>query len=122
MIGLDTNLLVGWLIADSETKLPEASSYFIGLVVLAEFAWVMRTVFETSKTDLLKALRAISAHPAFRFSDKNMIERALSDFESGSADFSDYLLLHDALAAGASSVATKDKKAARHPSFLLVKP
>jgi predicted nucleic-acid-binding protein len=121
LIGLDTNLLVGWLIADTETELPEAPSYFIGFVVLAEFAWVMRTVFDNSKADLLKALTAIVDHPAFRFSDKNLVVRVLADFAAGPADFSDYLLLHDALAAGAINVATKDKKAARHSSFLLVK-
>jgi predicted nucleic-acid-binding protein len=121
LIGLDTNLLVGWLIADSETTLPQSGPYFIGLVVLAEFAWVMRTAFGNTKAELLFALTQISAHPEFRFSNREIVERALDDYADGAADFSDYLLLRDALSAGAAIVATKDKKAARHPSFQLVK-
>jgi predicted nucleic-acid-binding protein len=121
LIGLDTNLLVGWLVADSETTLPQSGPYFIGLVVLTEFAWVMRTAFGNTKAELLFALTQISAHPEFRFSNREIVERALDDYTNGAADFSDYLLLRDALSAGAAIVATKDKKAARHPSFRLVK-
>jgi predicted nucleic-acid-binding protein len=121
LIGLDTNLLVGWLVADSETTLPQSGPYFIGLVVLAEFAWVMRTAFGNTKAELLFALTQISAHPEFRFSNREIVERALDDYTNGAADFSDYLLLREALGAGAANVATKDKKAARHPSFQLVR-
>jgi predicted nucleic-acid-binding protein len=121
LIGLDTNLLIGWLVEDSETTLPQTGPYFVGLVVLAEFAWVMRTAFGNTKAELLFALTQISAHPEFRFSNREIVERALDDYTNGAADFSDYLLLRDALSAGAAIVATKDKKAARHPSFQLVK-
>jgi predicted nucleic-acid-binding protein len=121
LIGLDTNLLIGWLVEDAEAELPVEGPYFIGLVVLAEFAWVMRTAFSNTKSELLFALTQISSHPEFRFSDIKIVKAALEDYSVGAADFSDYLLLHDALAAGTLSVATKDKKAARHPKFQLVK-
>ncbi len=121
MIGLDTNLLVGWLVEDSDTTLPASSSYFISVVVMAEFVWVMQTVFDNTKSELLHTLQIIVAHPAFSFDELIVIERAVADFEKGSADFSDYLLLHDCLAKGASHVATRDKKAARHKSFQMVK-
>jgi predicted nucleic-acid-binding protein len=121
LIGLDTNLLIGWLVEDSDTTLPQAGPYFIGLVVLAEFAWVMRTAFGNTKAELLFALTQILAHPEFRFANITAVEHALDDYTNGAADFSDYLLLRDALSAGATNVATKDKKAARHPNFQLVK-
>ena len=121
MLGLDTNILLGWLIEDCETKLPQADAYFISLVVLAEFSWIYRRVMSGTKMDLVVALETILQRPSFHFANRSAIEAALNDYSSGKADFADYLLLHDSLANGAAAVLTLDRDAARHPSFLLAK-
>jgi predicted nucleic-acid-binding protein len=121
MRGLDTNILVGWVIEDTEVEFPEGETFFISNVVLAEFAWISRRVLSGEKTDLVLALEAITGHQGFVFSSQAVVLSALNDFRVGKAGYADFLLLHDSLASGAESVITNDRDAARHPFFNLPK-
>jgi predicted nucleic-acid-binding protein len=117
--GLDTNVLVSWLLADPADDEAKDGPFLVSTVVLAELVWVMRTTFGNSRNRISQTIEAIVNHPDLRFADRRMVLAALNDFRSGTADFSDYLLMHDCLAHGCQIVLTNDKKAARHPSFLL---
>jgi predicted nucleic-acid-binding protein len=41
MIGLDTNVLLAWIVAGQSRPLPAASAYRLSVVVMAELVWVL---------------------------------------------------------------------------------
>jgi predicted nucleic-acid-binding protein len=117
--GLDTNVLVSWLLAGPAEDEANDGPFFISTVVLAELVWVMRTTFGNSRDRISQTIEAILDHPGFRFADRRSVLTALNDFRTGTADFSDYLIMRDCLSNGCQKVLTNDKKAAHHPSFTL---
>ncbi|MDZ4382244.1 MAG: type II toxin-antitoxin system VapC family toxin [Parvibaculum sp.] len=131
MIGLDTNILLRWLLDDSivaddapaqtelvsRTILESGETFFVNDIVLAETIWVLRNkvgqsrkVVEEIVNRLLCSVNVETANPA-------VIRRALDAFVKGKADFADYLIAELNAEAGCSTTLTFDGKASRHPSF-----
>ena len=49
--------------------------------------------YGATRPDLIQTLKALEAEPAFSFEDSTRIKRAIDAFESGKADFADYLII-----------------------------
>ena len=66
MIGLDTNILVRLVVADDPAQTartrctPEAPG-FINCIVLAEFVWVLASVYDYRRPQIASALEALLA-------------------------------------------------------------
>jgi predicted nucleic-acid-binding protein len=120
MKGLDTNVLLAWLLEGQARHLPKSADYRVSLVVLAELAWVLKSIFKRSRSEIAGVFEELSQASDLLFDNAPVVELALSDFKNGSADFSDYLLARDNEAAGCETTLTLDRKAGRHSTFTLL--
>ena len=131
MIGLDTNVLVRYVVqddpaqADAATRLIEDGCTIeepghVGAVVLAELAWVLRGPYGYGRSQVAAVLRQILRTVELAVEEPTVAWAALAEFESGSADFADCWIGHCNRARGCERTFTFDVKAARGTHFALV--
>lgn len=120
MIGLDTNVLLRLLLADDEAKFRKARQIVATVsgsvggvlltdVVLAELVWTLRAAYRRSKEEVVAALDALLAQPAFAFEDRDLVIAALAAYRDGPADFADYLVVARNAARGVTTTYSVDK-------------
>ena len=120
MIGLDTNVLLAWVLEDQPSQLPGEGPFRVNHIVLAELVWILRSTFKSRRDDITKIVTEILETKELCFSGKEIIRAALDDFINGKADFPDYMLMREHMAVGCETTLTFDKKAARHEGFTLL--
>ena len=131
MKGLDTNVLLRYLVRDDpaqtaladrfiETECTLETPGFVQHIVLCELAWVLTSGYGYSRHDSLMALEHMLRIAQFQVESPQIIRQALADSRKGRADFSDYLLARVGKAHGCEYTATFDKKAGSHEIFRLL--
>ena len=90
---------------------------FINPVVLAEFAWTLRTAFKLDRAAIHERLAGIVGAQEFKLAYPEAIEQAVKQYETGSADFADYLIGELNALFGCGTTATFDKTAAKNRAF-----
>lgn len=129
MIGLDTNVLVRYVIDDDEQQAARAASFiegaagrgkrlFIAEIVLCELVWVLSSAYRRSRADIARVLKAVLRTAQFEVQDADIAHRALAHYEAGSADFADYVVAERAVEAGCETTATFDKKLLQDDRFV----
>lgn len=132
MIGIDTNILIRYIIQDDpiqsrlatkflESNINKANPGFISQIVLCEIVWVLRRAYGYDKPIILQVLNQIIDTSEFIIENSESARQALRDFKEGNADFSDYLIGSANKYHGCEYTLTLDKKAAIHPNFRLCK-
>jgi predicted nucleic-acid-binding protein len=120
MIAVDTNVLVRLLVGDDPEQLAQATALlhdarekgvacFISDPVLCEIEWVLESCYGASRADVLAALRDLLASEGFVFEDRKGLMWAIEHYQTGKADFSDYLIGAKGRAKGATATYTFDK-------------
>ena len=116
MTGLDTNVLLRYLVRDEPTQAARATRelerdehFLIGSVVLCELVWVLDAGYGFSRAEIGGTLEKILATAQFEIEDKDLALGALDDFRSSRADFSDCLVGRRNRAAGAAETVTFDR-------------
>jgi predicted nucleic-acid-binding protein len=117
MIGLDTNVLLAWMLAGQARPLPAAPAYRITHVVLAELIWVLDRSMRYPKAAQITVIESLRNAADIVIDRAEVVDAALDDFRTGKADFADNLIARDNAAAGCATTVTLDKKAAREPGF-----
>jgi predicted nucleic-acid-binding protein len=123
MIGLDTNVIVRYIMQDDlvqsrkatrlvEEKLSSETPGYITLVTLAEVIWVLKSVYEIASKDLINLVGMLLATKQIRTERASTVYRAVKVFDSGRADFSDALILVVGMEDGCTEIVSFDKKAA----------
>jgi predicted nucleic-acid-binding protein len=114
--GLDTNVLVRYLVRDEPTQAARATRelereerFLIGSVVLCELVWVLEAGYGFSRAEIGDTLEKILATAQFEIEGKDLALAALDDFRSSRADFSDCLVGRRNRAAGAAETVTFDR-------------
>jgi predicted nucleic-acid-binding protein len=131
MIGLDTNLVVRFLVQDDETQAALASEVFaslsgdhpgfIGSVVLAETSWVLAKAYKASREDIAGAIEGLLRSEEIIIENTEAAYRALAVYREGRAvEFADALIAETARLAGASETLTFDRRAAGESAMRLV--
>jgi predicted nucleic-acid-binding protein len=126
MPGLDTNVLVRWLVEDDDRqtlraqKLFEAArssqaSLFVPVTVILELEWVLRSRYQFDKATVLGAINALLETQELEFQDEAALERAMHLYRSGLAEFADCVHAGICAAAGRAPMWTFDERAARLP-------
>ncbi|GAC1470964.1 MAG: type II toxin-antitoxin system VapC family toxin [Chamaesiphon sp.] len=121
MKGLDTNVIVRFLVRDDEQQWQIASQYIndalqanqpclINNIVLCEVVWVLQTSYKLSREKLIDTLEKILKTNIFVFENREAIEWAIEQMKSGKADFSDYLISRLTQLAACEETATFDTK------------
>jgi len=119
MTGLATNVLVRFLVRDDPTQGRKAKALIDGLdgderrgyvsdIVLCELVWVLSRGYRFERSRIAETLRKLVASRQLRFDTIDSVLRALAAYQTGKADFADYLIREHAKAAGCTTVATFD--------------
>ena len=116
MTGVDTNVLLRYIVRDEPTQAARAARelergerFLVGSIVLCEVVWVLETGYGFSRRDVAVTLERILATAQFEIEAKDLALGALDDFRRSTADFSDCLLGRRNRAAGAAETVTFDR-------------
>jgi predicted nucleic-acid-binding protein len=131
MLGLDTNVLVRYLVRDDQLQFEKArrlikresgkgEPVLVSLVVLLETEWVLRSRYELAKPDILSAFSALLDTADLAFEDEPSIENALYSWKDSVADFADCLVEARNRRLGCEATATFDSKALKLAGFVPV--
>ncbi|MEL6386551.1 MAG: type II toxin-antitoxin system VapC family toxin [Pseudomonadota bacterium] len=131
MIGLDTNLVVRFLVQDDAAQAALASEVFgslsadrpgfIGSVVLAEISWVLTRAYKAGREEIAAAIEGLLRSEEIIIENTEAAYRALAVFRDGRAvEFADALIAETARLAGASETLTFDRRAASESAMRLV--
>jgi len=124
MAGLDTNVLVRWLVADDprqtdlverlfESARADEGTLFVPCTVMLELEWVLRSRYGLDKADVLEAFNALLETQELEFQSEAAVERSLHSYRQGVADFADCLHAGLCAAADRAPLLTFDTKASR---------
>ena len=130
MLGVDTNVLVRYLVRDDETQFEKARrlikrevaagrGVFVSHLVLLETEWVLRSRYGLPKNLISEAISGLLDATDVRFEDVPAIEEALFTWKDANADFADCLIGARNLRLGCRATATFDAKASRLPGFIV---
>ena len=130
MIGLDTNVLVRYLMQDDakqaaqatrllESLTPEAPG-FVPLVTVIELVWVLSSCFDLGRAEIVRALDSLLRTKELVVEGVEVVWKALGQFRRGSADFADCLIERSAAAAGCERTVTFERAATKHGGMTLV--
>ncbi len=130
MIGLDTNILVRFITQDDrelaatatrliERRCTAESPGHVCAPVLVELVWVLRRGYRYEKTTVVEVVRKLLGAAELIVEDNETVRLALRDYESGTADFADYLIGRSNHARGCAPTYTFDRRAARNELFKL---
>lgn len=119
MIALDANVLVRLLVRDDERQAASArelfdanagndEALFVGDVVLAELAWVLRGRYAVDAGGIALAIRGLLGNATLAWRSRTVVEQALALYEGGEADFADCLVVAQAAQRGCEATATFD--------------
>ena len=128
MIGLDTNVLVRYLVEEDdpqnraadrfvEEALNRGESLFVNQIVLCEVAWVLSRAYDFTRKEVGEALEMILCARQFEIEAKDLVINGLREYRKGKADFADCLIGLKNQAAGCTATVTFDRKAATLGSF-----
>lgn len=129
MIGLDTNLLVRFLVNDEPDQAARAAAFvdravsrhqelYVSDLVMCEVVWVLAGAYRIGRGKIAETVADLLRSPTLRFTDSDRLSRALRAFARGKGDFADCLILEHARDAGCTAVATFDRALLKEPGFL----
>jgi len=128
MNGLDTNILVRFILQDEPEQARVATHFienhctpeepgYINSIVICELIWVLGKGYRYDKRLLIKVLRQLLASPELVIEQRENTLAALRDYQESNADFSDHLLARINQDQGCITTYTFDRKAARSSAF-----
>ena len=128
MIAFDTNVLLRLLLDDEETQSRQVEAIVRQVVaagdrillpdiVLCELFWVLRSVYQFPKADVVRTFQRLLAAEEFAFMDRPAVSQSLESYANGTAGFSDYLIGQSATVAGATTTYTFDRALRRTAGF-----
>ena len=131
MIGLDTNVLVRFLVRDDEEQFERARRLIrrqaqdgqpvrVSLLVLLETEWVLRSRYKLNKVEILGAFSELLSAVDMSFEDEPSIEEALFIWKDSPAQFADCLIGARHRALGCTATATFDSDALKLSAFIAV--
>lgn len=130
MIGIDTNVLVRYLVQDDEqqaaaaveifTNISDSNPAFISNIVMCELVWVLSRAYKYEKELILGVIEQLLTTADLEFENAELLRKALRRYSKGKGDFSDYLIAETNRANGASVTYTFDRKAGTDELFSIV--
>ena len=131
MIGLDTNVLVRYIMQDDPKQSPKAVELietlnadnpgFISLVSIVELYWVLTSSYDLTGQQVKQALEVLLRTKQIIVDRADQVLRALRVFDDGKADFADCLIERSAVSAGCGLTMTFDVSAAKHAGMTLIR-
>jgi len=119
MLAVDTNVLVQLVVRDDADQVRAAEEFvskgaWVSHLVLAETLWVLDSVFELSREQVVLAVEMLLNHRDLTLQDADVVTAALGHYRKRPAvGFSDCLVLEIARKAGHIPIATFDRDFAK---------
>jgi predicted nucleic-acid-binding protein len=130
MIGLDTNVLVRYVMQDDPKQAEKASRLiesltpeipgFVPVVALVELVWVLSSCYDLTREQVAQALDALLRTKEIVLDSAAQVAQALRTFRASAADFADCLIERSAAAAGCKQTMTFDTGAAKRAGMTLI--
>ena len=130
MIGLDTNVLVRYIMQDDARQSKLASRLiesltveepgFVPIVAVIELVWVLSSSFDLGRSQVVSALEILLQTKEIQVERTDVVWRAMRVYRASSADFADCLIERSAAAAGCTCIMTFDRSAAKNCSMTLI--
>ena len=131
MTGLDTNVLVRYLVKDDKYQSEKASdavkkvassggTCFINHIVLCELVWVLESAYGYPKEEIVNVIEKILITKQFEIESKDIARQALHDYRIGNGDFADYLIGRTNHARGCDATLTFDRALKNNLSFAVL--
>ena len=122
MIGLDTNVVIRYLMQDEPDQAARATAFieqqlsvenpgFIALIVLVEIAWVLRSCYAIDRETINRTFRSLLETRQLWVEQTDLVVRALRRYTEYAADFSDALIVEVAREQGCTEIVSFDRKA-----------
>lgn len=132
MIGLDTNVVVRYLVQDEphqsaaatrlvERILTDEQPGFVTSVTLCEIVWVLAECYGADRQRIESVLEGLLTARQLIVEHAELVWAALIDWRGSPADFSDALIGRVTTARGGDRIVTFDRAAAKLPSFQLLR-
>ncbi|MDB6084067.1 MAG: twitching motility protein PilT [Gammaproteobacteria bacterium] len=129
MIGIDTNVLVRYLVRDDQLHFERArrlinrevnsgEAVLVSLVVLLETEWVLRSRYELAKTEIVGVFSTLLDAAELTFEDEPSVEHALYSWKDSGVEFADCLINARNRRLGCRATATFDGKAMKLAGFI----
>jgi predicted nucleic-acid-binding protein len=130
MKSFDTNVVVRLLVEDDPPQCERAArafrealaggGVFLSAVVLVEVAWVLRVACKQDRATIATALRKLVETGGVVVEHDAIVRGAILEYETGPADFSDYVIRESSRERSALPVLTFDERFARGQDVELV--
>jgi len=128
MKGIDTNVLVRYLVQDDTQQSAKATQFIeqsctpenpclVGHIVLAELVWVLSANYGQTREAIAVIIRRLLEAGEIDILDSSVVWKSLRDYRASNVDFADHLIARQNESKGCTSTLTFDKKAARQPAF-----
>ncbi|MEO8936694.1 MAG: type II toxin-antitoxin system VapC family toxin, partial [Burkholderiaceae bacterium] len=131
MTGLDTNVIVRYIMQDDPRQSPLATRHiesltaeapgYVTIVAVVELAWVLTSAYELGRAQLVEAIEGLLRTKEIVVERAETLWKALRVYQDGTADLADCLIERCAAAAGADRTMTLDRAAARDVGMTLLK-
>lgn len=131
MIGLDTNVVVRYIMQDDLKQSPKANKLieslstdapgFVSLVSVMELVWVLGACYGLTREQVAQCIDVLLRTKELVIERAELVGQALRVFMSTSADFADALIERASTQAGCSQTMTFDVGAAKATGMTLLK-
>jgi predicted nucleic-acid-binding protein len=131
MIGLDTNVLVRYLVQDDPEQSAAAGSLFdtftaeapgfISTVSIVELVWVLQSCYEVGRHEIQGVMEDLLRTRELVVERAELIWQSLRIFTQGNADFADCVIERCGQAAGCDYTITFDQSAAKTAGMKLLR-
>ena len=129
MIGLDTSVLVRYIMRDDPVQtelatrlvdsLDESEQGFVSVIALVETAWVMTRLYHIPRNGIIDAIRRLLGAAEILLEREHTVRRALARMSEG-ADLSDALIAELGSHAGCRETVTFDRRASARAGMQLL--
>ena len=130
MIGLDTNVLVRYIMQDDVKQAKLASDLmealtvdepgFIPVVAIIELVWVLSSSFALVRNQVVQALEVLLQTKEVHVENAEVVWRAVRLYRAGAADFADCLIERSAASAGCVRTMSFDRGAVKNCAMTLL--
>lgn len=130
MIGLDTNVLVRFLVQDDPDQAAAATAFVTGLTeaepgfvcreVLVELVWVLERAYDLSRGEIALALDGLLETRELMLESADSVAVAVDRYRKGGAGFADQMVALAGQGAGCRETVSFDRKAAGLPGMRLL--
>jgi predicted nucleic-acid-binding protein len=126
--GLDTNVLVRYLVKDDPGQSARAAALvkkavragetlFISQIAICETVWVLESVYSLERGRIAEVLADLLRARHVVVEETPRVGRALDRYSHGKGDLSDYLIGESGRVAGCTATATFDRALLGEPDF-----